>query len=124
MKELRFLQPNQIDAETRNDPQKLQAYFDWKYENFEEEYKIYREEKSKLLDEFLDSLPSEKKDYYIKRKGEYFDKFEEILDRYESVIAKAKENEDITIFKKAMDEEHIELEKLNEEYKDIEFMLK
>ena len=124
MKELRFLQPNQIDAETRNDPQKLQAYFDWKYEKFEEEYKIYREEKSKLLDEFLDSLPSEKKDYYIKRKGEYFDKFEEILDRYESVLAKAKENEDMTILKKAIDEEHIELVKLKEEYKDIEFMLK
>ena len=53
MKELRFLQPNQIDAESLNDPVKCKAYFDWKYENFEEEYKIYREEKRELLNDFL-----------------------------------------------------------------------
>lgn len=40
MKELRFLQPNEIGAETLNDPVKCKAYFDWKYENFEKDIAI------------------------------------------------------------------------------------
>ena len=124
MKEFRFLQPNQIDAETLNDPVKLKAYFDWKYENFEEEYKIYCDEKRKLRNEFLNTLSIEKKEYYLKRHEEYFDKFSEILDRYDPIISKAIENKDISILEKAMDEERAEYEKLKDEYKDIDFMLK
>lgn len=124
MKELRFLQPNQIDAETLKDPVKLKAYFDWKYENFEEEYKIYCDEKRKLRNEFLNTLPIEKKEYYLKRHEEYFDKFSEILDRYDPIISKAIENKDVSILEKAMDEEQKEKQNLEEEYKDIDFMLK
>ena len=123
MKELRFLQPNQVDAETLNDPVKCKAYFDWKYENFEEEYKIYCEEKRKLLNEFLNSLPVEKKDYYLKRREDYYDEFSEITDRYDPVISKALENKDVAILKKAMDEERTEYKQLEEKYKDIDFML-
>jgi ribosomal-protein-alanine N-acetyltransferase len=93
MKDLRFLQTNKIDVETLNDPVKCKAYFDWKYENFEEEYKIYREEKRKLLNEFLNTLPLEKKEYYMKRREEYGGEFLEISKRYEPVINKALENE-------------------------------
>lgn len=124
MKELRFLQPNQIDKETFNDPVKCKAYFDWKYENFEEEYKIYREEKRKQLNEFLNTLPSEKKEYYLKRREEYYDEFMEIGKRYAPVISKAFENQDLAIIEKAMDEEREEYNKLEEKYKDIDFMLK
>ena len=124
MKDLRFLQPNKIDVETLNDPVKCKAYFDWKYENFEEEYKIYREEKRKLLNEFLNTLPSEKKEYYMKRREEYGGEFLEISKRYEPVINKALENNDIVILEKAMDEEREEYKKLTEKYKDIDFMLK
>jgi len=124
MKDLRFLQTNKIDVETLNDPVKCKAYFDWKYENFEEEYKIYREEKRKLLNEFLNTLPLEKKEYYMKRREEYGGEFLEISKRYEPVINKALENNDIVILEKAMDEEREEYNKLKEKYKDIDFMLK
>lgn len=124
MKELRFLQPNQIDKETINDPVKCKEYFDKKYENFEEEYKIYCEEKRKLLNEFLNTLPPKKKDYYLKRREEYYDEFSGISDRYDPVINKALENKDIAIFEKAMDEERAEYNKLEERFKDIDFMLK
>ncbi len=124
MKELRFLQPNQIDAESLNDPVKCKAYFDWKYENFEEEYKIYREEKRELLNDFLSTLPPEKKEYYLKRREEYYDEFIEIGNRYDPVISKALENKDIAILEKAMDEERAEFDKLQKKFKDIDFMLK
>lgn len=124
MKELRFLQPNQIDAETLNDPVKLKAYFDWKYENFKEEYKLYCEEKRKLRNEFLNALPVEKKEYYMKRHEEYSDKFLEILDKYDHIISKALELKDISMFEKAMDQEQGEKQNLDDEYKDIDFMLK
>lgn len=124
MKELRFLQPNQIDDETRNDPVKLKAYFDWKYENFEEEYKIYCDEKRKLKDEFLNVLSPEKREYYQKRYEEYFDKFYAIDDKYYPLIEKAMENKDYTLVAKMIEEENAESQKLKEEYKDIEFMLK
>lgn len=124
MKELRFLQPSHVDAETLNDPVKYKAYFDWKYENFEEEYKIYCEEKRKLLDEFLDTLPPEKKEYYLKRREEYYEEFFEISNRYDPIIIKAIENKDVVILEKAMDEERAEYDNLKEKYKDIAFMLK
>ena len=124
MKELRFLQPNQIDAETLKDPIKLKAYFDWKYENFEEEYKLYCEEKRKLRDEFLNSLPPEKRDYYLKRYKEYYDRFAELLDRYHLIMMKSIENKDLAIFEKSVEEKDAEYNKLVEEYKDIDFMLK
>lgn len=123
MKELRFLQPSHVDAETLNDPVKYKAYFDWKYENFEEEYKIYCEEKRKLLDEFLNSLPPEKKEYYLKRREEYYDELFDIGNRYYPVIMKALENKDRAILEKAMDEECAEHENLEKKYKDIAFML-
>lgn len=100
------------------------AYFDWKYENFEEEYKIYCEEKRKLLDEFLNSLPPEKKEYYLNRREEYYDELFEIDNRYFPVIMKAVENKDIAIFEKTIEEERAEHSKLEEKYKDIDFMLK
>lgn len=62
IKGLRFLQPNNIDQETLNNPEKLKAYFDWKYENFEDEYKVYCKAKKDLLNSFLDALSPEKKD--------------------------------------------------------------
>ena len=123
MKELRFLQPNQIDEETLKDPVKLKAYFDWKYENFEEEYKLYCEEKRKLRNEFLNALPVEQKEYYLKRYEEYFDKFSEMLGKYNSIISKAIECKDFSILEKAMDEERCEKQNLEEDYKDIGFML-
>ena len=123
MKELRFLQPNEIGAETLNDPVKCKAYFDWKYENFEEEYKVYREEKRKALVEFLDTLPPEKKDHYLKRREEYFTEFMEIGKRYDPVISKAIENKDIAILKRTMDDERAEYKKLEEKYKDIAIIL-
>ena len=123
MKELRFLQPNEIGAETLNDPVKCKAYFDWKYENFEEEYKVYREEKRKALVEFLDTLPPEKKDHYLKRREEYFTEFMEIGKRYDPVISKAIENKDIAILKRPMDDERAEYKKLEEKYKDIAIIL-
>ena len=124
MKDLRFLQTNKIDVETLNDPVKCKAYFDWKYENFEEEYKIYREEKRELLNDFLSTLPPEKKEYYLKRREEYYDEFIEIGNRYDPVISKALENKDIAILEKAMDEERAEFDKLQKKFKDIDFMLK
>ena len=124
MKDLRFLQPNKIDVEVLNDPVKCKAYFDWKYENFEKEYKLYLEEKRKLLNEFLTTLPLEKKEYYMKRREEYYEEFMEISKRYDPVINKALENKDIVILEKAMDEEREEYKKLTEKYKDIDFMLK
>ena len=124
MKELRFLQPNQIDAETLKDPAKLKAYFDWKYEYFEEEYKIHCEERRKLLNDFLNTLPPEKKEHYQKRYEEYYDGFIRILDKYAPIISKAIEDKDIAIIEKAMDEERAEQKSLEEEYKDIEFMMK
>lgn len=124
MKKLRFLQPNQIDEETLKDPVKLKAYFDWKYENFEEEYNLYCEEKQKLRDDFLDTLPPEKKEYYLKRYKEYFDRSIEILDRYDTIITKAIENKDFAIYEKSFEEQHAEYKKLEEEYKDIDFMLR
>ena len=124
MKDLRFLQPNKIDVEVLNDPVKCKAYFDWKYENFEKEYKLYLEEKRKLLNEFLTTLPSEKKEYYMKRREEYYEEFMEISKRYDPVINKALENKDIVILEKAMDEEREEYKKLTGKYKDIDFMLK
>ena len=124
MKNLRFLQPNQINAETLNDPAKCKAYFDWKYENFEEEYKIYCEEKRKLLNEFLNRLPIEKKEYYLKRREEFYNEFFEISSKYNPIINKAVENKDIVILEKVMDEEHTDYDKLKEKYKDIEFMFK
>lgn len=124
MKELRFLQPNQIDAETLKDPAKLKAYFDWKYENFEEEYKIHCEERRKLKKAFLDALPKEKRDYYIQRKEEYFRRDFEIWDRYEPVLNKAYNDSNIVIMQKALDEMFAEEEILREEYKDIDFMMK
>ena len=48
----------------------------------------------------------------------------EISKRYEPVINKALENNDIVILEKAMDEEREEYKKLTEKYKDIDFMLK
>ena len=123
MKELRFLQPNEIGAETLNDPVKCKAYFDWKYENFEEEYKVYREEKRKALVEFLDTLPPEKKDHYLKRREEYFTEFMEIGKRYDPVISKAIENKDIASLKRTMDDERAEYKKLEEKYKDIAIIL-
>lgn len=124
MKELRFLQPNQIDKETLKDPVKLKAYFDRKYKNFEEEYSLYREEKRKLRDEFLDTLPPERKEYYLKRYEEYYDRFGELLDRYHLIMMKSIENKDLAIFEKSVEEKDAEYNKLVEEYKDIDFMLK
>lgn len=124
MEKLRYRQPNQIDAETLKDPVKLKAYFDWKYENFEEEYKIYQEERRKLFKDFLNSLPPEKKEYYVSRHKEYFDKYWAIYDRYFPVIERALENKEFDIVEKAFEEEQAEKEKLDEEYKDIKFMLK
>lgn len=124
MKELRYLQPNQIDPETLKDPVKLKAYFDWKYENFEEEYKVYCEEKRKLRMAFLDTLPEEKRDYYKKRRAEYLEKYLSITDRYEPIISRSLEDGNIEIIEKAMDEEREEIHQLEEEYKDIEFLLK
>lgn len=124
MKELRFLQPNHLDAETLNDPVKCKAYFDWKYENFEEEYIIYCEEKRKSLNEFLNSLPPEKKEYYLKRRDEYYDEFSEISERYDPIIMKAIENKDRAILEKVMEEERVEYDNLEGKYKDIDFMLK
>ena len=124
MKELRFLQPNHVDAETLNDPVKCKAYFDWKYENFEDEYEIYLEEKRNLLNEFLNSLPPEKKEYYLKRREEYYNEFSEISERYDPVINKALENKDKAIIEKAMDEQRAEYILLEEKYKDIDFMFK
>lgn len=123
MKKLRFLESGKADLETLNDPVKCKAYFDWKYENFEEEYKIYREEKRKLLDEFLNSIPPEKREYYLKRREEYYNEYFGLRDRYDPVISKAIENEDIAILEKAMDEERAESKILEEKYKDIDFML-
>ncbi|MBR1556282.1 MAG: hypothetical protein IJ647_00765 [Prevotella sp.] len=123
MKELRFLQPNQIDAETLKDPIKLKAYFDWKYENFEDEYKLYCEEKRKLRNEFLNALSVEKREYYLKRYEEFYNKFSELHDRYDPIISKAIENKNIIILEKTMDEEQNEKQNLDEEYKDIDFML-
>lgn len=123
MKELRFLQPNQIDPETLKDPVKLNAYFDWKYEYFEEEYKTYCEEKRKLRNVFLETLPEEKKDYYKKKLAEYWDKRFSISGRYESIISKSIEDMNIEILEKAMDEEREEIRQLEEEYKDIQFLL-
>lgn len=124
MKKLRFLQPNQIDAETLKDPAKLKAYFDWKYENFEEEYKIHCEEIRKLKEAFLDALPKEKREYYIQREEEYFRRDLEIWDRYEPVLNKAYNDNNIVIMKKALDEMFVEEDALREEYKDIDFMVK
>lgn len=124
MKELRFLQPNHIDPETLKDPVKLEAYFDWKYENFEEEYKIYCEEKQKLRKAFLAALPAEKKDYYNKRRTEYWNKHFSITDRYEPIMSKSLEDMNIEVLEKAMDEERKEIRQLDEEYKDIDFLLK
>ena len=104
MKELRFLQPSHFDPETLNDLVKCKAYFDWKYENFEEEYKIYCEEKRKQQNEFLNTLPSEKKEYYMKRREEYFEEFMEIGKRYDPVISKALENKDKVTFLKMIEE--------------------
>ena len=124
MKELRFVQPNQIGEEILKDPVKLKAYFDWKYENFEEEYKLYCEGKRKLRDEFLDALPPEKREYYLNRYKEYYDRFGELLDRYHPIMMKSIENKDLSIFEKTVEEENAEYKKLVEEYKDIDFMLK
>lgn len=123
MEELRYRQPNQIDAETLKDPVKLKAYFDWKYENFEKEYKTYQEKKRKLLKDFLNTLPPEKKENYQKRHEEYFDKIIRIHDKYDPIISKAIEDNDIAIIEKAMNEERSEHNSLEEEYKDISFML-
>ena len=123
MKELRFLQPNQIDAETLKDPIKLKAYFDWKYENFEDEYKLYCEEKRKLRNEFLNALSVEKREYYLKRYEEFYNKFSELHDRYDPIISKAIENKNIIILEKTMDQEQNEKQNLDEEYNDIDFML-
>ena len=124
MEKLRFLQPNEIDAETLNDPAKLKAYFDWKYENFEEEYKEYRKEKRILLKDFLDTIPSDKKELYLKRYDEYFERFLAIDDKYFPILEKAMASENTPLFTKILDEEHAEKQKLDEEYNDIEFMLK
>lgn len=124
MEKLRFLQPNEIDAETLNDPAKLKAYFEWKYQNFEAEYKIHREEKRKELKEFLDTIPVEKKELYTKRYDEYFERFLSIDDKYAPLLEKAMASENTPLILKILDEEHAEKQLLDEEYKDIEFMLK
>lgn len=124
MEKLRFLQPNEIDAETLNDPAKLKAYFEWKYQNFEAEYKIHREEKRKELKEFLDTIPVEKKELYAKRYDEYFERFLSIDDKYAPLLEKALASENTPLITKILDEEHAEKQSLDEEYKDIEFMLK
>lgn len=59
----------------------------------------------------------------MKRREEYGGEFLEISKRYEPVINKALENNDIVILEKAMDEEREEYNKLKEKYKDIDFML-
>lgn len=123
MKELRFLQPNKIDKETLNDPVKLKAYFDWKYENFEEEYKVYCAEKRKLRKDFLNALSPEKKEKYLNRYKEYMDRYFEIDKRYFSVLENAFEIQDIAIIEKTLDEEREEYDKLSAEFKDIDFML-
>ena len=124
MEKLRFLQPNEIDVETLNDPAKLKAYFEWKYQNFEAEYKIHREEKRKELKEFLDTIPVEKKELYTKRYDEYFERFLSIDDKYTPLLEKALASENTPLITKILDEEHAEKQLLDEEYKDIEFMLK
>ena len=124
MEKLRFLQPNEIDAETLNDPAKLKAYFEWKYQYFEEEYKIHREEKRKELKEFLDTIPVEKKEFYTKRYDEYFERFLAIDDKYAPLFEKAMASKNTPLILKILDEEHAEKQSLDEEYKDIEFMLK
>ena len=66
----------------------------------------------------------EKKEYYLKRREEYYDEFMEIGKRYDPLINKTLENKDFAVLKKAIDEEQTEFEKLQEKYKDIDFMLK
>ena len=122
IKGLRFLQPNNIDQETLNNPEKLKAYFDWKYENFEDEYKVYCKAKKELLNSFLDVLSPEKKDYYVKRYHEYLDKSYAIHTRYADIIDNSIAIGNGELISKVIDEERAERELLEEEYKDVKFM--
>lgn len=122
IKELRFLQPNNIDQETLNNPEKLKAYFDWKYENFEDEYKVYCKAKKDVLNVFLNTLSPEKKDYYVNRYHEYLDKSYAIHTRYADIIDNSIAIGNCELISKVIDEERAEREQLEEEYKDIKFM--